>query len=335
LVDLGFSGYPFTYDNKRKGNNNVQVRLDQVVADNAWRNMFAEAHVKHMVSPCSDHLPIVLNCIKESGPRIRSNTARYEVMWERDASLTERVETAWSQAGPKSDLGQVSAGLSKVMTELQSWSKEKFGNVAKQLEKSRTRLEELMNMNADRGEIRKETDTMNELLYREEMMWMQRSRVDWLREGDRNTKFFHSRAVWRARKNRIKRLCDDDGTWHENHASMGRVATSYFQKLFTADPSLNADPIIQLIEPKVGDEINGKLCADFSDKEIADALFQIGPLKAPGKDGFPARFLQRNWLQLKEEVMEGVKEFFRSGVMPPGVNETVIVLIPKVDEPTK
>lgn len=166
-------------------------------------------------------------------------------------------------------------------------------------------------------------------------MWMQRSRVDWLREGDRNTKFFHSRAVWRARKNRIKRLCDDDGTWHENHASMGRVATSYFQKLFTADPSLNADPIIQLIEPKVGDEINGKLCADFSDKEIADALFQIGPLKAPGKDGFPARFLQRNWLQLKEEVMEGVKEFFRSGVMPPGVNETVIVLIPKVEEPTK
>jgi hypothetical protein len=176
---------------------------------------------------------------------------------------------------------------------------------------------------------------MNELIYREEMMWMQRSRVDWLREGDRNTKFFHSRAVWRARKNRIKRLCDDEGTWHENHASMGQVATSYFQKLFTADPSLNADPIIQLIEPKVGDEINGKLCADFSDKEIADALFQLGPLKAPGKDGFPARFLQRNWLQLKEEVMEGVKEFFRSGVMPPGVNETVVVLIPKVDEPKR
>jgi hypothetical protein len=78
------------------GNNNVQVRLDRVVADNAWMNMFAEAQVKHMVSPCSDHLPIVLNCIQESGPRIRSNTARYELMWERDASLPERVESVWS-----------------------------------------------------------------------------------------------------------------------------------------------------------------------------------------------------------------------------------------------
>ena len=32
------------------------------------------------------------------------------------------------------------------------------------------------------------------------------------------------------------------------------------------------------------------------DKDISDSLFQIGPLKAPGKDGFPARFFQWNWL---------------------------------------
>jgi hypothetical protein len=101
------------------------------------------------------------------------------------------------------------------------------------------------------------------------------------------------------------------------------------------DPSLDGDPILQLIEPRVNDAANATLCAEFTDKEIADALFQIGPLKAPGKDGFPARFLQRNWLYLKEEVINGVKEFFRTGVMPPGVNDTVIVLIPKVDVPTK
>jgi hypothetical protein len=122
----------------------------------------------------------------------------------------------------------VSAGLGRITTDLQIWSKEKFGNVTKQLEQSRTRLEELMNMNADRAEIRRVTDHMNELLYREEMMWMQRSRVDWLKEGDRNTKFFHSKAIWRARKNKIKRLCDDEGGWHDNHDAMGRVATTYF-----------------------------------------------------------------------------------------------------------
>jgi hypothetical protein len=50
------------------------------------------------------------------------------------------------------------------MKHLNKWSKEKFGNVKLQLEKLRTLLEELLNMNADREEIRAVTDQMNELL---------------------------------------------------------------------------------------------------------------------------------------------------------------------------
>jgi hypothetical protein len=81
--------------------------------------------------------------------------------------------------------------------------------------------------------------------------------------------------------------------------------------------------------------MNEKLVMEFTDKEISDALFQIGPLKAPGADGFPARFFQRNWGALKEEIIPAVKEFFRTGVMPGGVNDATIVMIPKVDNPTK
>lgn len=41
LVDLGFSGVTYIYDNKREGRSNVRVRLDRALADDSWRDIFS------------------------------------------------------------------------------------------------------------------------------------------------------------------------------------------------------------------------------------------------------------------------------------------------------
>lgn len=71
------------------------------------------------------------------------------------------------------------------------------------------------------------------------------------------------------------------------------MATSFFKDLYTADQDIVPEPLVNLFPTLVPDEINMALCKDFSEKEISDAMFQIGPLKSPGADGFPARFFQR------------------------------------------
>lgn len=78
-----------------------------------------------------------------------------------------------------------------------------------------------------------------------------------------------------------------------------------------------------------------ELCREFTDDEIANALLQIGPLKAPGPEGFPARFYQRNWSTLKKQVTHAVKLFFGTGEMPSNANHIAIVIIPKVDQPAE
>uniref|UniRef100_A0A8I6X234 Reverse transcriptase domain-containing protein n=1 Tax=Hordeum vulgare subsp. vulgare TaxID=112509 RepID=A0A8I6X234_HORVV len=111
---------------------------------------------------------------------------------------------------------------------------------------------------------------------------------------------------------------------------MERMAASYFQELYTKDTTLDPSPVLDTVMPRVTTETNEHLLTPFSYLEIADALFQIGPLKAPGPDGFRARFYQRNWGCLKEDIFSAVRRFFYTGHMPPGVNDTSIVVIPKV-----
>ena len=52
----------------------------------------------------------------------------------------------------------------------------------------------------------KTNERLIELYHREEIMWRQRARIDWLASGDQNTKFFHMRASLRRKKNMIKAL---------------------------------------------------------------------------------------------------------------------------------
>jgi hypothetical protein len=111
-----------------------------------------------------------------------------------------------------------------------------------------------------------------------------------------------------------------------------RYAKDYYSALFIKDQTVDPTELLSFIQPKVTKDMNEAMLMEFSKEEISNALFQIGPLKAPGPDGFLARFFQRSWATLKTDVIKAVKKFFVEGAMPAEVNETMIVLIPKTKD---
>jgi hypothetical protein len=211
-----------------------------------------------------------------------------------------------------------------------------FGSVRKKIKKMERQLLFLRMgpvTDASLAEMRALERNICELFEREEIMAKQRSRVDWLKEGDRNTTFFHARASSRRRANTIKALVREDGTRCVQLSAIKGMVEDFYNNLFTSEPCVATDEVLEQIQSKVSDDMNNDLCKPYSDDEIRVALFQMGPTKAPGPDGFPALFYQPHRDFFKNDICAAVRGFLKGDILPEGLCDSVIVLIPKVQHP--
>lgn len=91
--------------------------------------------------------------------------------------------------------------------------------------------------------------------------------------------------------------------------------------------------MIDLIPTRVTSDMNSALLKPLEDWEIKKAVFWMGPHKAPGPDGLNRLFYQQNWEIISSDMIILAKTFFETASFPPNLNETLITLIPKVNEP--
>jgi hypothetical protein len=66
-----------------------------------------------------------------------------------------------------------------------------------------------------------------------DLWWRQRAKEDWLKMGDRNTRFFHACASEKRRQNRVETIIDERGQRRESQAEIENAFVVYFSKLFT------------------------------------------------------------------------------------------------------
>ena len=104
---------------------------------------------------------------------------------------------------------------------------------------------------------------------------------------------------------------------------------SFHKNLYQSQGFSDAAELLAHVPVKISQEMNDELTKPFIGEEVKVALFQMAPSKAPGVDGYTAGFYQRHWSLLGGDVTKVVLDFLNGGVLPSGLNDTAITLIPK------
>ena len=114
------------------------------------------------------------------------------------------------------------------------------------------------------------------MLDQEETYWINRCHEQWLLKGDNNTKYFHSIANGRKRKNNVLFL-ESDGHVIEGDENLLNHATEYYTELFgpADDHNIHIDSSLWNELEQVSEEENQLLIRPFSESEIKEALFQM------------------------------------------------------------
>ena len=141
----------------------------------------------------------------------------------------------------------------------------------------------------------------------EETYWRQKSRELWLREGDRNTDFFHKMAIVDKRGNSMVKI-KINGTWVTEKCDIKDGVVQVFHS-FLSETEEWRPKCNELQVGVLGGEDVAMLEDLFSKEEVFGTLLDLNGDKVPGPDGFSMAFWQFSWSFLKEEVMGSLRIF--------------------------
>uniref|UniRef100_A0A803PL05 Reverse transcriptase domain-containing protein n=1 Tax=Cannabis sativa TaxID=3483 RepID=A0A803PL05_CANSA len=300
LNEFALTGYQYTWEKGRGTNNWIEVRLDRALVNQRWMNLFNSAKLLNLEWSISDHCPLLL--VPWNDDFIAAHkTFRFEKRLAKGTNLHSNCQR---------HLGFL---IRTLKNDVRKWRK---GRDADSIEKFKEAEKQLFEVYTQR-----------------EVFWRQRSKQLWLREGDHNSKYFHAYATSRKKHNAVSKLRDTHGNWIDWNNGLADVIVNYFNDLFCTSNTFTAH-VIAHVPTTVSEAQNASLLAPVSNEEVRKVLFQMHPDKSPCPDGMTPGFFQRCWSIVGLDIINLVRSFMTTGILPQGLNDTNMVLIPKVKNPT-
>lgn len=231
--------------------------------------------------------------------------------------------------------------VDRFTSSITTWNRDIFGNIFQRKKRLLARLEGVNRALLNHDSLRLLTvrdnlwNEYSDTLHQEEAYWYQQSRSKWIKLGDRNTRYFHTSTISKRRHGKIEALLVKDGSWEYADGALQSMVLNFFKSLY-ASSNLPATRVFLTLHSFPVIDISDSLAISkpVSNEEIRYALFGMGNYKSPGPDGLHTMFFKAKWDTVGPMVTNCIREAFTNPSSIDIFNQTLITLIPKIDNPS-
>ncbi|KAL2893980.1 LINE-1 retrotransposable element ORF2 protein [Bienertia sinuspersici] len=340
MQDIPYSGHYYTWSNKQVASERVFTKLDRVMANDQWLEVYKSMNAVFLAEGCSDHCPALLRMNQGEGNG--KKPFKYFRMWQQASDYKSRIKDAWEGNTQGTAMFNLVKKMKRVKETLKSLNKNGFCSVQAAERLAYQQLLEAQDAiqtdphNAQL--IEKEINADKE--YREKhknyMQFLrQKAKIEWVREGDENSALFHSSIRKRRIQNTVYTIKDKAGVFHDTPDGVQEAFLDYYQELLGSNIGDRRPVNREIVQtgPVVSEEHNITLTKPITPADVKKIVFSLNGDKAPGPDGFGAHFFKHNWEIIGEDTTKAVLSFFKTGRLLKEVNNTFISLVPKVSCP--
>lgn len=162
-----------------------------------------------------------------------------------------------------------------------------------------------------------------------------RSKVKWIEDGEKNTKYFYNLEKTRAKHNIITRLEDQDGQIITEQGLILKKQVDYFSSLYNQRTEDNNTPqaVTTFLNnenfPRLSEEEADSCEGEITLQEASYALSQMKNGSSPGSDGLTVDFMKFFWGKIGQLVINSFLEAYDKGELSYTQKKGIIILLHK------
>ncbi|XP_039001171.1 uncharacterized protein LOC120127313 [Hibiscus syriacus] len=241
LCDHPFFGPTFTWSNKHQ-DSYLARKLDRVIVNHKWFSSFPKSHVEFQAPGISDHC-LAITWLTTETHVDRPKPFKFFNFWAQHPEFMNVVRESWQTSTHGSPMQNLFFKLKLLKTRLKSLNQHYYSDISARVKQKKLELEtqQLLSLRAE-DSFHKELLLQNELKNLEEaenIFLRQKAKVQWLKDGDKCTKFFHSAVSTKSKRETIRVLIDDNGNRLETYDTMASELIEYFTNMIgTENPEI-------------------------------------------------------------------------------------------------